>query len=81
MRKQELIHLHGLLVEVATFCMDEDDIAIELDEYQSLGTHPTSIHLSKTDHKHAVFALINGITAAVQEELARPEEPVSAKAD
>ncbi len=62
MKKQELIHLHGLLAEVSGQCSRWDDCQVDLDEYESLGIRPTSIHKSKTDHKAAVFAIAGGIT-------------------
>ena len=43
MKKQELIHLHGLLAEVRTQCeMWEGEFT--LTEYETLGIKPTSIH-------------------------------------
>lgn len=76
MKKQELIHLHGLLAELQT----QSDAAGERpsEEYRELGVQPTSIHRSKTDHKAAVFALIHGITDELEES---PSEPVAATAD
>ena len=68
MKKQELIHLHGLLAEVSNQCAAWDDCEIDLGEYESLGIRPTSIHKSKTDHKAAVFALAGGITHHMREE-------------
>ena len=68
MKKQELIHLHGLLAEVHEQCeawTKNDDI--DLTEYNELGVRPTSIHKSKTDHKAAVFKLAKGITGSVAE--------------
>ncbi len=62
MKKQELIHLHGLLAEVSNECTAWDDCEIDLEEYEARGIRPTSIHKSKTDHKAAVFALAGGIT-------------------
>jgi len=64
MKKQELIHLHGLLAEVSAHCAGTDDLTIDLDTYHTLGIRPTSIHQSKTDHKRAVFALADGITSS-----------------
>ncbi|QHS18231.1 UPF0058 family protein [Halopenitus persicus] len=66
MKKQELIHLHGLLSEVRKQCehWDED---LDLEEYETMGVKPTSIHKSKTDHKAAVFKLATGITAPMDE--------------
>ncbi|PSP43980.1 metal-binding protein [Halobacteriales archaeon QH_6_64_20] len=78
MKKQELIHLHGLLAEVCNNYEGRTGQTVEREEYESLGVRPTSIHKSKTDHKAAVFALTGGITAAMSGE---ETEPVSAAAD
>ena len=78
MKKQELIHLHGLLAEVSTHCQMAGDIKPDLTEYEELGVRPTSIHQSKTDHKEAVFALAGGITADLE---AAQREAVPASAD
>ncbi|APW98572.1 metal-binding protein [Halobiforma lacisalsi AJ5] len=78
MKKQELIHLHGLLAEVSNQCAEWEDCEIDLDEYESLGIRPTSIHKSKTDHKAAVFALASGITTNMRED---EQEAVAATAD
>ena len=81
MKKQELIHLHGLLAEVRKQCEAWNE-ETELDEYESLGVKPTSIHRSKTDHKEAVFALATGITAPMEESKADSEaETLTATAD
>ena len=78
MKKQELIHLHGLLAQVQNHYEAESGSEVEHDEYAELGVKPTSIHKSKTDHKAAVFAIANGITSAMAPE---EKEPVSAAAD
>jgi len=78
MKKQELIHLHGLLAEVSNQCAEWEDCQIDLEEYESRGIRPTSIHKSKTDHKAAVFALAGGITKNMREE---EQEAVAATAD
>ncbi|AUX09738.1 hypothetical protein AArcSl_2113 [Halalkaliarchaeum desulfuricum] len=81
MKKQELIHLHGLLAEVRKQCEAWNE-ETELDEYESLGVKPTSIHRSKTDHKEAVFALADGITAPMEEtEVDSEAETLTATAD
>ena len=79
MKKQELIHLHGLLAEVCNHCETHDGAKVNLDEYESLGVRPTSIHKSKTEHKAAVFALAGGITSHV--DAARETEKIPASAD
>ena len=63
MKKQELIHLHSLLAQVQRHYEAEAGTAVEHDEYTSVGVTPTSIHRSKTEHKEAVFALADGLTA------------------
>lgn len=78
MKKQELIHLHGLLAQVQNHYEEETGNDVEHDKYLTLGVQPTSIHKSKTDHKAAVFALARGITS----EMERTEaERISAAAD
>jgi hypothetical protein len=72
MKKQELIHLHGLLAEVRNHY--EQSVGSEVDDerYRELGVRPTSIHKSKTDHKAAVFALADGITSEMEAEAEQP---------
>lgn len=80
MKKQELIHLHGLLAEVSNDFEAYDESELALEEYEELGVRPTSIHKSKTDHKAAVFALARGITTGMHD-TDTEEEPVPAAAD
>ena len=77
MKKQELIHLHGLLAEVRTHYEESNGTEIDHDDYASLGVQPTSIHRSKTDHKAAVFALAGDLTDAMGAETTE-QEPVAA---
>lgn len=78
MKKQELIHLHGLLAQVQNHYEQHTGNEVEHDRYVTLGVQPTSIHKSKTDHKEAVFALAKGITDEMTTE---ETETVSAAAD
>ncbi|SHH70244.1 UPF0058 family protein [Halobaculum gomorrense] len=78
MKKQELIHLHGLLSEVRSE-YEEWGTELDLTEYKDLGVKPTSIHRSKTDHKAAVFKLASGITSSAEE--TTEAEPVAPRAD
>jgi len=66
MKKQELIHLHGLLSEVRSEYADRGDL--DLSEYESYNVQPTSIHRSKTDHKTAVFKLAEGLASSFENE-------------
>ena len=79
MKKQELIHLHGLLAEVSNNYEEFHDTSLDFEDYDELGVRPTSIHKSKTDHKAAVFALAKCITSDMEDEEA--EETVAATAD
>ena len=78
MKKQELIHLHGLLAEVRDQCEAWEDDSLDLEDYNDMGVRPTSIHKSKTDHKAAVFELAKGITGSMND---AEQEPVPAQAD
>lgn len=68
MKKQELIHLHGLLSEVRDRHENRTDAPLDLSSYESVDTHPTSIHHSKTDHKEAVIALADGLASEMDNE-------------
>ena len=78
MKKQELIHLHGLLAQAQNHYEEQTGNTVEHDRYTALGVQPTSIHKSKTDHKDAVFALADGITSEMSDE---ETERISAAAD
>lgn len=78
MKKQELIHLHGLLAEVSKAYTREGG-QLGLTDYDALGVRPTSIHKSKTDHKAAVFALSKCITEELGQETEK--ETVAPQAD
>lgn len=67
MKKQELIHLHGLLAEISTDFEEHTGKSPMLNDYERLGVRPTSIHRSKTEHKDAVFALATSITETMEE--------------
>jgi len=77
MKKQELIHLHGLLAQVSNHVEEIEGAPVDETSYDELGVRPTSIHRSKTEHKRAVFALAECITG----EMVADEQPVSAAAD
>jgi hypothetical protein len=64
MRKQELVHLHGLLAEVAGYC-EREGIDLALERYHAVGTTPMSIDHSKSDHEEAVLALTRVLSAGL----------------
>lgn len=67
MKKQELVHLHGLLSEVEHHYEEREGVSVESDEYLDLGVRPTSIHRAKKDQKDAVLALAGGIVQEMEE--------------
>ncbi|MFB6190171.1 MAG: UPF0058 family protein [Candidatus Nanohaloarchaea archaeon] len=82
MRKQESVHLHGLLRDVAGYLglgpgeYHEDNEAYQ--KYGALGVMPTSLHRSSREHDAAVLAMANGINIATgeKEELSEVAEEV-----
>jgi len=76
MKKQELIHLHGLLAQVQTHYEQDTGNSVEKSEYAALGVEPTSIHKSKTEHKEAVAALAHCLTDEMTED--KPERTAAA---
>ncbi|WP_084157206.1 UPF0058 family protein [Haladaptatus cibarius] len=67
MKKQELIHLHGLLSEVRDRFEARTDSSLSFSNYDEQTTRPTSIHHSKNDHRAAVLTLANGLTTNMVE--------------
>lgn len=69
MRKQEYIHLHGLLVEVAQQMVERDDLPADaLDEYDALDAHPLTINESKETHHEAVMVLASCIREGLEQD-------------
>lgn len=58
MKKDQLIHMHALLLEIKGFMEDNIGSSAVGDKYDSIETRPVDIHLSKDDHKEAVATLL-----------------------
>jgi len=80
MKKQELIHLHTLLAEVANYCQDEE-MSLDLSAYQAQDTHPMAISHAKDDHEVAVLALAGGIASSLDRQAGEEGDVVPASAD
>lgn len=78
MKKQELIHLHGLLAQVQQYYQRQTDQTVDTAQYAAVGVQPTSIHRSKAAHQDAVVTLSQCLTAAMADDAL---SPVSATAD
>ncbi|AXG06939.1 metal-binding protein [Haloplanus rubicundus] len=73
MRKQELVHLHGLLVEITRSLVDQGTIPESIwAEYEALGINAHSIHARKTDHEEAVLFLATTLSATLERPTAAP---------
>lgn len=69
MRKQEAVHLHALLVEVAEHLESRMDApGPDLAVYRELDVGPSAIHRSKDAHEDAVLVLSDAIEAGLTEQ-------------
>ncbi len=80
MKKQELIHLHTLLAEVATYYQEQGQ-AVDLSAYHEQDIHPVAISEPKADHEAAVLALTDGLARSAEERTGEDGESVSANPD
>ncbi|UTF52583.1 UPF0058 family protein [Natronosalvus rutilus] len=66
MRKQELIHLHALAVELRKDVTEHETVPPDaFEEYDRYGIAPTSIHYNKPRHKESLLLLLDGICRTV----------------
>ncbi len=64
MHKDELIHIHFLLVQIRTLIVEYGHTT-EISEYDSLNITPLHIHRSKAEHKHAIFILGKELASSI----------------
>lgn len=64
MRKRELIHLHGLAAELASFC-EADGLTLDLEPYRRLDTSPIDITDTKDAHHTAVLTLTDELSGSL----------------
>jgi hypothetical protein len=68
MRKQELVHLHGLLVELTQFVVDQGVVSAEVwRAYDALDIHAHSIQAQKGDHEDAVLLLAAALATTLEQ--------------
>ena len=69
MHKEELLELHDHMVEIMGTFRGMDDVdAGAFDAYDELDVTPDDVHMSKSEHKHAVFVLGNALAAVMSED-------------
>jgi len=69
MHKDELLELHEHMVLIMEYFKDLEGTDSELFEaYDELDVTPNDVHMSKSEHKHAVFVLGNALATAMSED-------------
>jgi hypothetical protein len=69
MHKDELLELHAQMVEIMETFRSMDGVETSaFDAYDELDLGPDDVHKSKSEHKHAVFVLGNGLAAVMSED-------------
>jgi hypothetical protein len=69
MHKDELLELHEQMVTIMEYFRDLESTDPALFEpYQQLDVTPDDVHMSKSEHKHAVFVLGNALANAMSED-------------
>jgi hypothetical protein len=69
MRKQESVHLHALLVEVAQEFDERPSLpAPDRSAYRELSVTPSQAHRSKEVHEEAVLVLAEAIERSLREQ-------------
>lgn len=67
MHKEELIHLHTLMVQLKKF-FEEEMGKTDFSGYEALNISPVHVHRSKAEHKHAIFVLGNELAKSIAED-------------
>jgi hypothetical protein len=70
-QKEELLHLHMLMVHIKKYYENITGDEIPTERYSALEISPVHIHKNKKCHKDAILALGNEIVSHV-----KPEQPV-----
>lgn len=63
MQKEELIHLHMLMVQVKKYYESTSGSTVNTEEYDALSISPIHIHKNKNLHRVALLTLGNEIVA------------------
>ncbi|ELZ91204.1 hypothetical protein C440_12859 [Haloferax mucosum ATCC BAA-1512] len=77
MKKNELIHLHTLLVELATEYLDEEIASRDdLESYYQLEIGPVALRSRRADHERAVRTLMTALAVCAARDLGRDSAAV-----
>jgi len=64
MKKEELVHLHMLLLQFKKFC-EENGFCSDFRYYHQLEISPFNVHRSKEEHKRAIFVLVTELVSSL----------------
>ncbi|HJJ31410.1 MAG TPA: UPF0058 family protein [Methanocorpusculum sp.] len=67
MQKEELLHLHMLMIQIKKYYEHVNNTTIPTEEYDILGITPLHIHKSKNVHRVALMTLGNEVVAKMRE--------------
>ena len=70
MKKEELIQLHTLLVQVKKYC-EERGLECDFSKYNELHIAPSQVHRKREEHKKAVFLLAAEFAAMAERNIMR----------
>ncbi|MBI5252817.1 MAG: UPF0058 family protein [Euryarchaeota archaeon] len=76
MYKDEMIHLHQLLLCLCKFLEDSGAPKHHFNDYVSLGISPYHIHKRKVEHKYAIYVLSKCISSVLAEHGSIPKSTV-----
>ena len=69
MHKDELLELHEQMVLIMEYFSSLERVDDELfEQYDEIDVTPDDVHMSKSEHKHAVFVLGNALATAMSED-------------
>lgn len=66
MHKEELIALHQFMFSIKEN-IEHENPGASFEQYNALKIHPSQVHKSKMEHKHAIFVLGEEIAEAMKE--------------
>lgn len=72
MQKEELLHVHMLLVQIKKYYDHINSTSMPTDEYDALGVSPMHIHKNKEMHRAAVMTLGNELVATMRTAMPAP---------
>ena len=68
MQKEELLHLHMLMIHIKKYCENITNDEIHSERYSSLEVFPGHIHKDKKAHKDALLTLGDEIVTHIHEQ-------------